>query len=160
MSDNDTISRKWLLEQYDAQHEGPAGRARKLIEDAPAVPQEMTAREYHNTVKRMLNSDMRAFNMWWDLVRWLDDEDLSFVEKWAREHPEVKTDHPEKRKTYAEDFFEKFPKANRMCEANICLDNARPAVCRADIYRVGNCDGYFTGDCQACWNEEMEENNG
>lgn len=56
MNDNDTISRKWLLEQYDAQHEGPPGRARKLIEDAPAVPHEMSAREFAEARDRLCDS--------------------------------------------------------------------------------------------------------
>lgn len=34
---SDLVSRKWLLEEYDRRHKGPAGRARKLIEAAPAV---------------------------------------------------------------------------------------------------------------------------
>lgn len=33
----DLISRIALLAEYDRQHEGEAGRARKLIENAPAV---------------------------------------------------------------------------------------------------------------------------
>ena len=34
---NDLISGKALLSEYDRQHEGEAGRARKLIAEAPAV---------------------------------------------------------------------------------------------------------------------------
>lgn len=34
---NDLISRNALLAEYDRQHEGTPGRARKLIEDAPSV---------------------------------------------------------------------------------------------------------------------------
>ena len=34
---NDLISRKALLTEYDRQHIGPPGGARKLIEDAPTV---------------------------------------------------------------------------------------------------------------------------
>lgn len=33
----DLVERKALLAAYDAAHEGEPGRARKLIEDAPAV---------------------------------------------------------------------------------------------------------------------------
>lgn len=32
---NDLVSRRWLLEEYDKRHEGPPGGARKLIEEAP-----------------------------------------------------------------------------------------------------------------------------
>ena len=35
---DDLISRKSLLSAYDEKHKGPAGGARKLIEDAPSVP--------------------------------------------------------------------------------------------------------------------------
>lgn len=34
---SDLISRKALLAEYDRQHEGEPGRARKLIEEAPVV---------------------------------------------------------------------------------------------------------------------------
>ena len=30
MSDNDRVSRSWLLAEYDRRHEGPAGKARRL----------------------------------------------------------------------------------------------------------------------------------
>lgn len=46
------ISRKALLAEYDRQHEGEAGRARKLIEDAPFVHAIST-----NTIERLLNSE-------------------------------------------------------------------------------------------------------
>ena len=35
---DDLISRKSLLSAYDEKHKGPAGGARKLIEDEPSVP--------------------------------------------------------------------------------------------------------------------------
>ena len=31
------VSREYLLKEYDKQHKGPAGRARKIIEDAPTM---------------------------------------------------------------------------------------------------------------------------
>ena len=33
----DLVSRQYLLDEYDRQHEGPPGGARKIIEEAPAV---------------------------------------------------------------------------------------------------------------------------
>ena len=33
----DTVSRAWLLAEYDRQHQGPPGGARKIIETAPPV---------------------------------------------------------------------------------------------------------------------------
>ena len=35
---DDLISKKSLLYAYDEKHKGPAGGARKLIEDAPSIP--------------------------------------------------------------------------------------------------------------------------
>lgn len=35
---DDLISKKTLLSAYDEKHKGPAGGARKLIEDAPSIP--------------------------------------------------------------------------------------------------------------------------
>ena len=35
---DDLISKKSLLAAYDEKHKGPAGGARKLIEDAPLIP--------------------------------------------------------------------------------------------------------------------------
>ena len=37
---DELISRQWLLAEYDRQHEGPPGRARKIIEDAPSAQPE------------------------------------------------------------------------------------------------------------------------
>lgn len=34
---DDLISRAWVLAEYDRQHKGPPGGARKIMEDAPAV---------------------------------------------------------------------------------------------------------------------------
>ena len=34
---NDLISRAWVLAEYDRQHKGPPGGARKIMEEAPAV---------------------------------------------------------------------------------------------------------------------------
>ena len=34
---SDLISRAWVLAEYDRQHQGPPGGARKIMEEAPAV---------------------------------------------------------------------------------------------------------------------------
>ena len=34
---DDLISRAWVLAEYDRQHKGPPGGARKIMEEAPAV---------------------------------------------------------------------------------------------------------------------------
>lgn len=66
------------------------------------------------------------------------------VGKWAIEHP---------RKTYARDFFEKFPEAKPDKEGV-------PRMCRVNCYG-GSCQysavsGAGPAPCKACWNEEME----
>lgn len=66
------------------------------------------------------------------------------VDKWISEHPV---------KTYAMDFFEKFPDAPKN------IDGA-PKTCWRNVYG----DGQYCCDCDYdmctdCWNKEMEENN-
>ena len=68
---------------------------------------------------------------------------IETLNKWSRENP---------RKTYAQDFFEKFPKAQSKLDGS-------PFVCRKRIYRGArpafeDCD--YTGPCKNCWNEPME----
>ena len=69
---------------------------------------------------------------------------IEILQKWSDEHP---------KKTYAQDFLEKFPKAQT------CSDGS-PFVCRKRLYggihsTLENCD--YTGACYKCWNEPMEE---
>lgn len=52
-------------------------------------------------------------------------------------------------KTYAMDFFEKFPNAMKS-------DNGRPMCCRANIY--GDELECCKGGCEECWNQKIEEN--
>ena len=60
------------------------------------------------------------------------------VRQWEAKHPQ---------KTYAQDFFEKYPKAPK--------DNyGTPAACRKTIYG-GSC--IDNADCEDCCNEPMEE---
>ena len=66
------------------------------------------------------------------------------LQKWSDEHP---------KKTYAQDFFEKFPKAQSGLDGT-------PLVCREEIYgraRPEFEDCGYTGSCKNCWNEPMEE---
>lgn len=67
---------------------------------------------------------------------------IAIVEKWAAEHPE-----PHK-KTYAEDYFEKFPNAQRD-------EDGTPKSCRRYAYNNNEC---FM-NCKACWDEPMPEEN-
>lgn len=71
-------------------------------------------------------------------------EAIEAMQKWVDEHPG---------KTYAQDFFEKFPKANPDKEGV-------PWICRANCYG-GSCQysaaaGAGPESCKDCWNEEME----
>lgn len=66
------------------------------------------------------------------------------LQKWSDEHP---------KKTYAQDFFEKFPKAQSNSDGT-------PFVCRKRIYSgihstLEDCD--YTGACYRCWNEPMND---
>ena len=66
------------------------------------------------------------------------------LQKWSDEHP---------KKTYAQDFFEKFPKAQRNWDGT-------PFVCRKRIYggirsTLEDCD--YTGACYRCWSEPLND---
>lgn len=71
-------------------------------------------------------------------------EAIEAMQKWIDEHPG---------KTYAQDFFEKFPEAKPDKEGV-------PRICRVNCYG-GSCQysavsGAGSAPCKACWNEEME----
>ena len=61
------------------------------------------------------------------------------IDKWVLEHPV---------KTYAMDFFEKFPNASRR-------ENGAPKICTRYIYPelANDC----CGKCFDCWNQEIKE---
>ena len=62
------------------------------------------------------------------------------LQKWSDEHP---------KKTYAQDFFEKFPKAQSNSDGS-------PIICKEIIY--GGFNNYICREsCYECWNEPMEE---
>lgn len=63
------------------------------------------------------------------------------VDKWVAEPPA---------KTYAMDFFEKFPGARKRTDGV-------PIVCWKYVYGDGESCDYNA--CTECWNREMEENN-
>lgn len=73
----------------------------------------------------------------------LPDNADEIVDKWVAEHPI---------KTYAMDFFEKFPDAQ--------LDSyGAPRACVNAIYGLGDCSkSEISGIiCRDCWNQEMKE---
>ncbi len=71
-------------------------------------------------------------------------EAIEAMQKWSDEHP---------CKTYAQDFFEKFPNAKPD-------EEGVPGTCRVNCYG-GSCQhsaifGAGPAPCEDCWNEEME----
>lgn len=68
-----------------------------------------------------------------------DEKILQTVQNWHDNKP---------LRTYKEDFFEKFPNAERS-------DSGEPIVCKALIYRYDKDCSNMT--CDECWNEPMEE---
>lgn len=69
---------------------------------------------------------------------------IESLQKWSDEHP---------KKTYAQDFFEKFPKAQSNSDGT-------PFVCRKRIYggirsTLEDCD--YTGACYRCWSEPLND---
>lgn len=75
---------------------------------------------------------------WSCSVSHLSDNADEIVDKWISEHPV---------KTYAMDFFEKFPNAQKD-------RNGAPMACWKHIYGGGN---DCVGNCIECWNQEMKE---
>lgn len=72
------------------------------------------------------------------------EKTVEILQKWSNEHPQ---------KTYAQDFFKKFPKAQSYSDGS-------PVICRKIIYGeirppFENC--YYTGACYRCWNEPMND---
>ncbi len=69
----------------------------------------------------------------------LPDNADEIIDKWVAEHPV---------KTYAMDFFEKFPNASRN-------GKGVPKVCWNCVYGDGKYCAYDA--CTECWNREMKE---
>ena len=73
-----------------------------------------------------------------------DKKSIEDLQKWSDEHPQ---------KTYAQDFFENFPKAQ-------INSDGTPFVCRKRIYggirsTLEDCD--YTGACYRCWSEPLND---
>lgn len=69
---------------------------------------------------------------------------IAIVQKWSEEHP---------RKTFLQDFLEKYPKA-RLNEKGYPDD-----VCPIELGYLGEnfeCKGIFDTNCESCWNQWME----
>ena len=68
---------------------------------------------------------------------------IESLQKWSNER---------QKKTYAQDFFEKFPDAPK----DKAVKGKCPWACRIGIYG-GGCMGAGSTRCWKCWNEPMEE---
>lgn len=67
---------------------------------------------------------------------------VAIVEKWSEEHPQ---------KTIKDDFFEKFPNANKLCDGI-------PDACAAKLGYVSECTYQNCEDfCKECWNRPLDE---
>ena len=64
------------------------------------------------------------------------DQAIDIVSEWSKAHP---------RKTYKDDFLEKFPKAK--------IEEADFPICRIRVYG-GSCNSVL---CTDCWNKPMEQ---
>jgi hypothetical protein len=101
MSDKDLISREKLLHTLEGWLKLNArvvpteiGKAvYMMIEDYPAVPQEMSAVEYEEAFQRITYEDVETYRAWLEAIH---DEDwgraVAIVEKWAKEHPEERSE--------------------------------------------------------------------
>ena len=78
-----------------------------------------------------------------DSISALYDNADEIVDKWVLEHPI---------KTYAMDFFEKFPNARRNKEGTLAT-----LVCRKELYSDELPCIWYCGGCTKCWNREMKE---
>lgn len=87
----------------------------------------------------MLCEESAEFTVALNKLRRGNNEAYKNVDKWVAEHPV---------KTYAMDFFEKFPNAPRDIDGSL-------RACRENIY--GGRKDCPSGGCIECWNREMKE---
>ena len=69
------------------------------------------------------------------------DDIIKKIVDWAKKNPP---------KTYAQDFFEKFPNAKKLL-------GSAPTVCRKQIYPNVVSEFCSDADCVRCWIQSMEE---
>lgn len=125
--------------------------------DSDDAPHEMLAREFVRIWNRLCKSyntspcENCPVHEWCTSpLRIAEYKEMETVlVEWAKAHPE-KT-----RKTYKEDFLEKFPEVQMRFDEEHTM--SRPVGCRMNIYGIeGPCTGR---NCFSCWNEVMEEKN-
>ena len=76
-----------------------------------------------------------------DSVSCLPDNTDEIVDEWVKEHPI---------KTYAMDFFEKFPNAPKG-------EKGTPKICPHQIYPEIDANYRCCENCLKCWSQEMKE---
>ena len=115
---------------------------------------EITALEYLKEYHRMCDSagessctgclmHIRKGNMpCWDFRKKYPEQAVAIVEEWRKNHP---------KKTIKDDFFEKFPNANKLCDGI-------PDACAAKLGYVSECTYQNCEDfCKECWNKPLDE---
>lgn len=76
------------------------------------------------------------------------DEDIdAIVDKWVLEHPV---------KTYMQDFFEKFPNAERNSSKNPIPTTKGTMICRKSLYVDELPCIRDESNCKKCWTQEMK----
>lgn len=108
MNDNDCVSRKAILSKVTYfEHDNLLAVCVRDINETPAVPHEMTAREYLMVRTRMcykyeacegcpLNIINEKYNcLCFEVESQSPEEAVAVVEAWAHEHPEERSENDE-----------------------------------------------------------------
>ena len=77
-----------------------------------------------------------------DIVVFHHDKAMEIIQKWSDEHPE------EPVKTFADDFFDKFPNA---------LKDENGVPCVGCPHHFGYCEYKCDHDCKKCWSRPLSE---
>lgn len=105
---------------------------------------------YRNSENTCENCEIQVLcnEVFEEMIEEMSNESIQHVaavaEQWAKDHPQ---------KTYLQDFFEKFPNADKREQ------NGLPYACKSAMYGTVFCRGVYTAntDCVKCWNQPMEE---
>ena len=79
----------------------------------------------------------------------LPDNADEIVDKWVLEHPV---------KTYLQDFFEKFPNAERNSSENPIPTTKGTMICRKSLYVDELPCIWDESNCKKCWTQEIKNN--
>ena len=153
--------KNYLSEAMEAATERLKVELKAAFEQEQKIPHDITAKEFWYNFRRLccaqgncevcpVHSACSSYTVMLKLFKNMESV-IETVEQWAKEHPE------KKRKSYAQDFFEKFPKAEPKYYDGRGKEQMIPIPCRQHCYGVvgRKCNGIGCS-CSACWNEEME----